>query len=151
MLLDMDGGFTKQTTRVMNLANESAHRFNHEYIGAEHILLGLLEAGGEAIEVLKNLGIDADQMRGDMKGAMLAGELPVKIAKPPLTPRARRIILYASQEANPFRKGGRLADSADILVGLLVDNESAAALILSKHGLMADNVRLEAKKLKSRG
>ena len=59
--------------------------------------------------------------------------------------------MYASEEANPFQKGGRLADSADILVGLLVDNESAAALSLSKHGLTADNVRSEAKKLKSRG
>jgi ATP-dependent Clp protease ATP-binding subunit ClpC len=132
----------------MDFANEAARKRKHEYIGAEHIVLGLLE-NGDIADIFKSLGIAANTVRNDIEACMSLGPMPVERGKLTLTPMAKRTVERAMEEARPFQAGGRLADAGDILVGILVGNESAAAMVLAKHGLTADAVRVELQRLRN--
>jgi len=132
----------------MFLANEAACQLGNEYISAEHLLLGLLDdKDGDGAEVLKCLGIDTTKMRLDLEQVILRGPAVPAKGKLPITPRLKKVFEYAMEEAKPLDKGGRLGNPIDLLIGLLVGNESAAAMILLKHGLTAEGIRSEAKKI----
>lgn len=132
----------------MEFAEDAARQLNHEYIGAEHLLLGLLN-DREISRLLTKLGTDANTVRDDLQAVMVRGDSPAKLRRLPLVPRVKRIFEEAVVEAKPFDRNGRLADAYDLLVGILVDNGSAAALILVKHQLTAEAVRLESGKLRN--
>src|SRR5438094_4805695 len=92
--------FTDRARKVMQLANQEAQRFNHEYIGTEHLLLGLLEEGsGVAANVLKNLDIEPRKVRREIENIICSGPDMVPLSKRPQTPRVREAIEYAIQEA----------------------------------------------------
>jgi ATP-dependent Clp protease ATP-binding subunit ClpA len=146
--MGMGGGFTKQSTAVLDLASEAAHELNNEYIDPEHILIGLLRADAEASRVFKQLDLDVSAIELETRKVILPGEQPVKIVKLPLSRRSKETFEYAIGESNPFQKGGRLADSADLIVGILLENNSAAASILTKYGLTVDRVRSAAKNIR---
>src|SRR5476651_193829 len=88
--------FTDRARKVMQLANQEAQRFNHEYIGTEHILLGLVKEGtGVAANVLKNLDIDLRKIRLEVEKIVQAGPDMVTMGKLPQTPRAKKVIEYS--------------------------------------------------------
>src|SRR5438034_1187858 len=92
--------FTDRARKVMQLANQEAQRFNHEYIGTEHILLGLVKEGsGLAAQVLKDLHVDLRQIRLEVEKLVQSGPDVVTMGKLPHTPRAKKVIEYAIDEA----------------------------------------------------
>src|SRR6266568_4978639 len=99
--LKIEGGpmyerFTDRARKVMQLANQEAQRFNHEYIGTEHILLGLIQEGsGVAANVLKNLDIDLRKVRAEVEKVVQASPDMAMLGKLPQTPRAKKVIEYA--------------------------------------------------------
>src|SRR4051794_5281422 len=94
--------FTDRARKVMQLANREAQRFRHEYIGTEHVLLGLLaEGSGVAANVLKNLDIDLQKVRQEVEKVALYGpDLEDRLTgRLPHTPYAEKVIAYAIEEA----------------------------------------------------
>jgi len=92
--------FTDRARKVMALANQEAQRFNHEYIGTEHILLGLVKEGsGVGANVLKNLDVDLRKVRLEVEKLVKSGPDMVTMGKLPQTPRAKKVIEYAIEEA----------------------------------------------------
>src|SRR5438477_3235973 len=94
--------FTDRVRKVMQLANQEAQRFNHEYLGTEHILLGLVKEGsGVAANVLKNLDIDLRKIRLEVEKIVQAGpDMDIVITGEwPQTPRAKKVLDYAIYEA----------------------------------------------------
>src|ERR1051326_6252401 len=92
--------FTDRARKVMQLANQGAERLNHEYIGTEHILLGLIKEGsGVAANVLKNLDIDLRKIRLEVEKIIQAGPGKVTAQHLPQTPRAKKVIEYTIEEA----------------------------------------------------
>ena len=103
--------FTDRARKVMQLANQEAQRFNHEYIGTEHVLLGLIKEGsGVAANVLKNLDIDLRKIRMEVEKLVQSGPDMVTMGKLPQTPRAKKVIEYSMEEARD-RKSTRLNSS----------------------------------------
>src|SRR3954465_2197344 len=94
--------FTDRARKVMQLANQEAQRLNHEYVGTEHILLGLVEEGaGVAANVLKNLDVDAGRIRPEVEKSVQHGPPgeQVVMGRLPHTPRAKKVIEYSNDEA----------------------------------------------------
>src|SRR3954451_21633403 len=92
--------FTDRARKVMQLANQEEQHFNHEYIGTEHVLLGLIKEGsGVAAKVLKNLDVDLRKMRLEEEKLVQSGPAIVAMGKLPQTPRANKVIEYSMEEA----------------------------------------------------
>ena len=126
--------FTDRARKVMLLAHDEARRFNHEYVGTEHILLGLIrEETGVAAIVLKNLNIDMCIIRLEVERIVQSGPDPVTMAKLPQTPRAKKVLEYAVEEARTL--GHKYVESEHLLLGLLKEVEGIAALVLLNLGL----------------
>jgi ATP-dependent Clp protease ATP-binding subunit ClpC len=124
----------------MQLANQEAQRFNHEYIGTEHILLGLIKEGsGVAANVLKNLEVDLRKIRLEVEKLVQSGPDMVTMGKLPQTPRAKKVIEYSMEEARNL--GHNYVGTEHILLGLLREDEGVAAQILMNLGLGPENVR----------
>jgi len=127
---------------VMALANQEAQRFNHEYIGTEHILLGLVKEGsGVGATVLKNLGLDIKELRLEVEKLVKSGPDMVTIGKLPQTPRAKKVIEYAIEEARALNHN--YVGTEHILLGLLREREGIAAQVLTNSGLKLEEVRQE--------
>src|SRR5207302_5362551 len=93
--------FTDRARKVMQLANQEAQRLNHEYIGTEHVLLGLIKEGsGVAGNVLKNFGVDLAQLRAEVETLVPAGSDRFIMGKLPQTPDAQKVIEYAIAESH---------------------------------------------------
>src|SRR5438045_8371899 len=93
--------FTDRARKVMQLANQEAQRLDHEFIGTEHILLGLVKEGsGVAASVLKNLGIELDKVRREVEKVVARGPRKVVAAMLPFTPPARRALELSLAEAS---------------------------------------------------
>jgi ATP-dependent Clp protease ATP-binding subunit ClpA len=134
--------FTDRARRVMQLADQEAQRFNHEYIGTEHILLGLLKEGSSvAVAVLQNLGVDLRKIRLEVEKLVQSGPDIVTMHRLPWTPRARQVIEYSMEEARNLHHN--YVDSEHILLGLLRDDEGVAAQVLMNFGLRLEEVRAE--------
>src|SRR5262245_38906463 len=135
--------FTDRARKVMRLANQEAQRFNHEYIGTEHILLGLVKEGsGVAANVLKNLDIDLRKVRLEVEKIVRPGTADMEqIGKLPQTPRAKRVIEYAIAEARNLNHN--YVGTEHLLLGLLHDEETVAAQVLMNLGLKLEDVREE--------
>jgi len=134
--------FTDRARKVMQLANQEAQRFNHEYIGTEHILLGLVKEGsGVAANVLKNLDIDLRKVRTEVEKLVQAGPEMVTIGKLPQTPRAKKVIDYSIEEARNLNHN--YVGTEHLLLGLLREQEGVAAQVLMNLGLKLEDVREE--------
>ncbi len=142
--------FTDRARKVMALANQEAQRFNHEYIGTEHILLGLLKEGsGVGATVLKNLDIDIKKVRLEVEKLVKSGPDMVTMGKLPQTPRAKKVIEYAIEEARSLNHN--YVGTEHILLGLLRESEGIAAQVLMNCGLKLENVRQEVLNLLGAG
>src|SRR5713226_8426889 len=134
--------FTDRARKVMQLANQEAQRFNHEYIGTEHILLGLVKEGsGVAANVLKNLDIDLRKIRLEVEKIVQSGPDMVTMGKLPQTPRAKKVIEYSIEEARNLNHN--YVGTEHLLLGLLREQEGVAAQVLMNLGLKLEDVREE--------
>ncbi len=142
--------FTDRARKVMQLANQEAQRFNHEYIGTEHILLGLVKEGsGVAANVLKNLDVDLRKIRLEVEKLVQSGPEMVTMGKLPQTPRAKKVIEYSMEEARNLNHN--YVGTEHILLGLLRENEGVAAQVLMNLGLKLEEVREEVLNLLGHG
>jgi ATP-dependent Clp protease ATP-binding subunit ClpC len=158
--------FTDRARKVMQLANQEAKRFNHEYVSTEHILLGLVQEGsGVAANVLKNLSIDLSKIRlevekvvgpggeqidrGEISAApngiiqKLCGWVGAQVntGRPLHTPRVKKVINYAVEESRKLNHN--YVGSEHLLLGLLREQEGIAAHVLMNLGINIDGVREE--------
>jgi Uma2 family endonuclease len=134
--------FTTRARKVMELATEEAKRFNHKYIGTEHVLLGLAKEGaGVAAHVLKNFDIDLDKIRREVEKIVCSGTEKVTMDRLPLTPRTKKVIEYAIEECKNLDHN--YVGTEHLLLGLLREKEGLAALVLLDLGLRLPDVRTE--------
>jgi len=142
--------FTDRARKVMQLANQEAQRFNHEYIGTEHVLLGLIKEGsGVAANVLKNLDVDLRKIRLEVEKLVQSGPDMVTMGKLPQTPRAKKVIEYSMEEARNLNHN--YVGTEHILLGLLREQEGVAAQVLMNLGLKLEDVREEVLNLLGHG
>ena len=142
--------FTDRARKVMALANQEAQRFNHEYIGTEHILLGLVKEGsGVGANVLKNLDVDIKKLRLEIEKLVKSGPDMVTMGKLPQTPKAKKVIEYAIEEARALNHN--YVGTEHILLGLLRETEGIAAQVLMNLGLKLEDVRQEVLNLLGAG
>lgn len=142
--------FTDRARKVMQLANQEAQRFNHEYIGTEHVLLGLIKEGsGVAANVLKNLDVDLRKIRLEVEKLVQSGPDMVTMGKLPQTPRAKKVIEYSMEEARNLNHN--YVGTEHILLGLLREQEGVAAQVLMNLGLKLEEVRDEVLNLLGHG
>src|ERR1700683_1307042 len=134
--------FTDRARKVMQLANQEAQRFNHEYIGTEHILLGLVKEGsGVAANVLKNLEIDLRKIRLEVEKIVQSGPDMVTMGRLPQTPRAKNAIMFSIEEARKLNHN--YVGTEHLLLGLLREQVGVAAQVLMNLGLNLEDVREE--------
>jgi ATP-dependent Clp protease ATP-binding subunit ClpC len=142
--------FTDRARKVMALANQEAQRFNHEYIGTEHILLGLVKEGsGVGATVLKNLDVDIKKLRLEIEKHVKSGPDMVTMGKLPQTPRAKKVIEYAIEEARALNHN--YVGTEHLLLGILRETEGIAAQVLMDLGLKLEDVRQEVLNLLGAG
>ncbi len=142
--------FTDRARKVMALANQEAQRFNHEFIGTEHILLGLVKEGsGVGATVLKNFDVDIKKLRLEVEKQVKSGPDMVTMGKLPQTPRAKKVIEYAVEEARSLNHN--YVGTEHILLGLLRETEGIAAQVLMSLGLKLEDVRQEVLNLLGAG
>ncbi|BBM86072.1 ATP-dependent Clp protease ATP-binding subunit [Candidatus Uabimicrobium amorphum] len=134
--------FTERARKVMSLARQEAQRFNHEYIGTEHILLGLIQEGsGVAANVLKNMDVELRKIRLEVEKMVESGASALQVGQLPFTPRAKKVLELALEEANNL--GHNYIGTEHLLLGLLRENESVAAQVLVNLSLKLEDVREE--------
>jgi len=142
--------FTERARKVIALANQEAQRFNHEYVGTEHMLLGLVKEGsGVGANVLKNLGVDLQKVRLEVEKLVKAGPDMVTMGKLPKTPRAKKVIEYSIEEARNLNHN--YVGTEHILLGLLREQDGVAAQVLMNLGLKLEDVREEVLNLLGAG
>jgi len=142
--------FTDRARKVMQLANQEAQRFNHEYVGTEHVLLGLVKEGsGVAANVLKNLDVDLRKIRVEVEKIVQAGPDMVTMGKLPQTPRAKKVFEYAIEEARNLNHN--YVGTEHLLLGLLREQEGVAAQVLMNLNLKLEEVREEVLNLLGHG
>src|SRR3989304_957129 len=131
--------FTERARRVLTLAQEEALRFNHNYIGTEHLLLGLVREGeGVAAKVLANLGVELNKVRSAVEFIIGRGDRAV-MGEIGLTPRAKKVIELAVDEAR--RLGHHYIGTEHVLLGLVREGEGIAAGVLESLGVSPDKGR----------
>ncbi len=131
--------FTERARKAFELAHEEAARFNHNYIGTEHILLGLVKEGdGIAARVLANLGVQLPKVRSAVEFIIGRGDGLV-VGDPGLTPRARKVIELAMDEAR--RLNNHYIGTEHLLLGLVREGEGIAAGVLVSLGVSLEKVR----------
>ena len=131
--------FTERARKVMQLAQEEAQRLHHNYIGTEHLLLGLLREGdGVASKVLTRLGVDLDQARQAVERVIGRGDHLVS-SEIGLTPRAKKVVELAVDEARRLHHD--FIGTEHLLLGLVREGEGIAAGVLESFGLSLQEVR----------
>lgn len=139
--------FTDRARRVVVLAQEEARALNHNYIGTEHILLGLIQEGeGVAAKALESMGISLDAVRTEVKDIIGTGGHPPS-GYIPFTPRAKKVLELALREA--LQLGHKYIGTEHILLGLIREGEGVAAQVLVKLGADLSRVRQQVIQLLS--
>jgi ATP-dependent Clp protease ATP-binding subunit ClpC len=134
--------FTKRARKVMQLADQEARRFNHAYVGTEHILLGLAKEGtGVAAHVLKNLDVDLQRIRVETDKIIQLSPHTVPFANLPQTPRVNKVVEYSMDEARDLNHN--YVGTEHILLGLIREQECVATQVLMNLGLKLEDVRKE--------
>ncbi len=134
--------FTDRARKVMALAREEARRFNHEYIGTEHILLGLVKEGsGVAANVLQNLDVELKKVRLEVEKIVQTGPDLISVGQLPFTPRVKKALEFSMEEARSL--GHNYIGTEHLLLGLIREQEGVAAQVLLNFGLKLEDVREE--------
>ena len=141
--------FSERARRVLTIAQEEARQLNHNYIGTEHILLGLVrEEEGVAAKVMINLGVSLNKVRSAVEFISARGEKP-SAGETGLTPRAKRVIELAIDEARQM--GHNYIGTEHLLLGLLREGEGVAAGVLESLGITMERARAETVHILSQG
>jgi ATP-dependent Clp protease ATP-binding subunit ClpC len=144
--MPMFNRFTERARKVILLAKEEAKRFNHDYIGTEHILLGLIREGeGVAAAVLASFGLSSDKIRIEVEKLVQPGPSTVISGDLPFTPKAKKVIELAMEEARSL--GHNYIGTEHLLLGLIREGEGIASQVLLNLGLELDKVREEVMNL----
>ena len=134
--------FTERARKVILLAKEEAKRFNHDYIGTEHILLGLIREGeGVAAAVLQKLGLSPEKIRLEVEKLVQSGPSTMVSGDIPFTPKAKKVIELAMEEARSL--GHNYIGTEHLLLGLIREGEGVASQVLVNLGLDLNRVRNE--------
>ncbi|MBE0478356.1 ATP-dependent Clp protease ATP-binding subunit [Candidatus Aerophobetes bacterium] len=134
--------FTEKARRVILLAREEAKRLDHDYLGTEHLLLGLIREGeGVAALSLQSLGVDLGQVRQEVERAVGRGGGSLFLGQIPFTPRAKKVLELAVNEARNL--GHNYIGTEHLLLGLIREGEGVAAQILTNLGVELERVREE--------
>ncbi|MDD5595192.1 MAG: ATP-dependent Clp protease ATP-binding subunit [Candidatus Omnitrophica bacterium] len=138
--------FTERARKVIILAKEEARRFNHDYIGTEHILLGLIREGeGVAAAVLQKMGVSLENIRLEIEKLVQPGPTTQIIGDIPFTPRAKKALELAAEEARAL--GHNYIGTEHLLLGLIREGEGVASQVLLNLGLDLERVRNEVMEL----
>src|SRR3989338_2878981 len=138
--------FTERARKVILLAKQEAKRFNHDYIGTEHILLGLLREGeGVAAAVLQSLGMNLNNIRLEVEKLVQVGPATVVSGDLPFTPKAKKVMELAMEEARTL--GHNYIGTEHLLLGLIREGEGVASQVFMNMGLDLEKVREEVIKL----
>ena len=133
--------FTDEYKQVMNSAKQEAQRLRHEYIGTEHLLLGLIkEDSGAAAAVLRGLNVDCSNVRLRVDEIAISGTV-AGTGILPQTPRARNVIEYSKEEARDLNH--RCVGAEHLLLGLLREKEGCGGVVLMNFGLTLEDTREE--------
>ncbi|WP_203635743.1 ATP-dependent Clp protease ATP-binding subunit [Thermobrachium celere] len=135
----MFGGFTERSQRVLNLAAEEAQRLGHNFIGTEHILLGIVREGGYASKLLSDYGIDANKLRQEIINIEGTGEVDFFLKQLELTPRTKRLIEVAKGEASSLNHN--FIAPEHLLLGIIREGEGVAVTLLQKMGVDFNKLR----------
>jgi len=120
--------FTPRAQQVLALARKEADRFNHNYVGTEHLLLGLIKLGqGVAVNVLQKMGLDLETVRQEVEKEVRSGEQKVT-GNIPYTPRVKKVLSLANKEAKALTH--MYVGTEHILLGLLREGDGVAARVL---------------------
>jgi len=134
--------FTERARKVIILAKEEARRFNHDYIGTEHILLGLIREGeGVAAAVLQKMGLSLETIRLEVEKLVQPGPSTQILGDIPFTPRAKKVLELAAEEARSL--GHNYIGTEHILLGLIREGEGVASQVLMNLGLDFERARNE--------
>ncbi len=134
--------FTERAQRAIQLAQEEVKRLNHDYLGTEHLLLGLIDLNeGVASLVLANLELDLSKIRKEVEKIVGAGDTIMLLGEVPFTPRAKKVLQLAVAESQTM--GHSRIGTEHILIGLLREGEGIAAKVLVAMGIQLDRVREE--------
>ena len=134
--------FTDRSRKVMSFSRQNAERLNHDYIGTEHMLLGLVEEGsGVAANVLENLDIDLVKVRLEVEHLVKPGTDVLTMGQLPFTPRAKKVLEFAIDEAREMEHN--YVGTEHLLLGLLREQDGLAAQVLMNLGLKLEDVRNE--------
>ncbi len=138
--------FSERARRVLSLAQEEAIRFNHNYIGTEHILQGLVREGeGVAARVLNNMNVNLQKIRSAVEFIIGRGDNPVSGENIGLTPRAKKVIELAVDEAR--RMNHQYIGTEHLLIGLLREGDGVAAGVLESLGVTLEKARAESQRV----
>src|SRR3989442_10339770 len=138
--------FRDRVRKLMYLAREEAARLQHDYIGTEHLLLGVIREGeGIAATVLNNLGLDLDAIRQAVESMVSSTGGTLTIGEIPFTPRAKRVLELSVDEARQL--GHNYVGTEHLLLGLIREGEGVAAKVLLELGVDRKRVREETLKL----
>ena len=140
--------FTDRSRNVMQLANQEAQRYKHEFIGTEHILLGLAkEDSGVAANVLKVFGVEPVRIIAQIERLLQEGPPGGRTDRLPQTPRAKNVIMYSMEEAQSLKHD--YVGTEHLLLGLLREEEGVAAQVLMNLGVRLDTARAEIRAILS--
>lgn len=138
--------FTQRARRVLSLAQEEAERLNHNYIGSEHVLIGLLrEEGGVAGRVLRELGLDAARVQAMIERLSGGPGTRTPFTKIELSPSTKRVLELAVEEAR--RMGQHYISTEHLLLGMARQNEGLAIDVLRKFGISAEQIRRQTRRM----
>ncbi|MEK7273736.1 MAG: Clp protease N-terminal domain-containing protein, partial [Candidatus Desantisbacteria bacterium] len=138
--------FTERARRVLGLAQEEAKRLGHDYVGTEHMLLGLVREGeGVAAEVISNLGISLESIRIEVEKVAPKGSEMLTYGDVPFTPHAKKVLELSVEEAR--RLGHNYIGTEHLLLGLIREGEGIGSKVLINLGINLDTVRDEAMNL----
>jgi ATP-dependent Clp protease ATP-binding subunit ClpC len=134
--------FSDHARNVMALANQRAQRLKREYIGTEHVLLGLVEDGaGVAADVLKSFGLDARKLNLEVEKLVAGGPEAHTLGKLPQTPRTKNVIRFAIEEARKLDH--KYVGTEHVLLGLLREGDGMAVRVLTDLDIQLEKVRKE--------
>src|SRR6202795_2591473 len=122
--------FTPRAQQVLQLARKEADRFNHNYVGTEHLLLGLIKLGqGVAVNVLQKMGLDLETVRMEVEKQVGSGPETKMVGNIPYTPRVKKVLAIAGKEAKS--RNHTYVGTEHIMLGLLREGEGVAARALT--------------------
>jgi ATP-dependent Clp protease ATP-binding subunit ClpC len=134
--------FSQRVQVVIQLSREEALRLGHDYIGTEHLLLGLIrEGGGVAVEILQNLDLDLDELKNAIEDAVRSTGGTITMGNIPFTKRAERVLRVAAAEAERFKSN--VIGTEHLLLALMKDAEGVAAQVLQSYNIAYDAIREE--------